>query len=189
MWAIPGGGGCRTSSEPPSPWIHPWISIYNKSYYLCFQQICSVVQNLKTNATQEACVTWFGFWRYLTRGLIWHLCQSSIRPSIYFSSIVKSRSNPFLEPSSTKQQGKSFLLKETTGAFAWGSNPRPPHYESVVQPTAPRRPFTTTLNHVVKLYRTCKVNTRFAQTWMTYMDSVNHSQFRCNRQNSVPFFI
>ena len=38
-------------------------------------------------------------------------------PSIYFSSIVKSRSNPFLEPTSTKQQGKHFLLKETTGAF------------------------------------------------------------------------
>jgi len=30
------------------------------------------------------------FWRYLMRGLIWHLCQSSIRPSIYFSLIVKS---------------------------------------------------------------------------------------------------
>ena len=34
-----------------------------------------------------------------------------------FSSIVNSRSNPFLEPTSTKQQGKSFLLKETTGTF------------------------------------------------------------------------
>jgi len=31
-----------------------------------------------------------------------HLSQSSIRPSIYFSSVVKSRSNPFLEPTSTK---------------------------------------------------------------------------------------
>ena len=42
------------------------------------------------------------FWRYLTRGrLIWHLCQSSIRPSLYFCSVVKSRSNPFLEPTST----------------------------------------------------------------------------------------
>ena len=41
----------------------------------------------------------FGFWRYLTRGLIWHLSQSSIRPSIYFSS------NPFLEPTSTQQEG------------------------------------------------------------------------------------
>jgi len=42
----------------------------------------------------------FWFWRYLTRGLIWHLSQSSIRPSLYFSSIVKSRSNPLLEPTS-----------------------------------------------------------------------------------------
>ena len=47
---------------------------------------------------------WGGGWRYLTRRLIWHLSQSSIRPSIYFSSIVKSLSNPFLEPTSTKQQ-------------------------------------------------------------------------------------
>jgi len=43
------------------------------------------------------------FWRYLTRALIWHLSQSSIWSSIYLSSIVKSRSNPFLEPTSTKQ--------------------------------------------------------------------------------------
>ena len=33
-------------------------------------------------------------------GVIWHLSQSSVRPSNYFSSIVKSRSNPFLEPTS-----------------------------------------------------------------------------------------
>jgi len=26
---------------------------------------------------------WFWFWQYLTRGLIWHFSQSSIRPSIY----------------------------------------------------------------------------------------------------------
>ena len=38
-------------------------------------------------------------------------------PSICFSSIVKSSSNPFLEPTSTKPKGLSFLLKETTGAF------------------------------------------------------------------------
>ena len=53
-------------------------------------------------------ITWYFFfffwcWRYLTRGLIWHLSQSSIRPSIYFSLIVKSRSNPLQEPTSTKQ--------------------------------------------------------------------------------------
>ena len=50
-----------------------------------------------------------------TEGLIWHLSQSSIRPSLYFSSIVKSRSNPFLESTSIKQW--SFLLKEITGSF------------------------------------------------------------------------
>jgi len=32
------------------------------------------------------------------------------------------------------------LLKETTGAFDGVSNPQPPHYESDVQPIAPRRP-------------------------------------------------
>ena len=33
---------------------------------------------------------------------------------------MKSRSNPFLEPTSTKQWGESVLLNETTGAFAGG---------------------------------------------------------------------
>jgi len=45
----------------------------------------------------------FWFWRYLMRGGIWHLSQSSIRSSIYFNLIVKSRSNLFLEPTSTKK--------------------------------------------------------------------------------------
>ena len=53
------------------------------------------------NTSYPFCLVWF--WRYLTRGLIWHLSQTSIRPSIYFSSIVKSRSNPYLEPTSTMQ--------------------------------------------------------------------------------------
>ena len=48
--------------------------------------------------------------------IFWH-DQSSIRPSIYFSSIVKQSSNPFQEPTSTEQHVKGFLLKETTGAF------------------------------------------------------------------------
>ena len=39
------------------------------------------------------------------------LSQSSIRPSICFSSIVKSRSNPFLEPTSTKQVRVKFLAQ------------------------------------------------------------------------------
>mgnify|MGYP000037093712 CR=1 FL=1 len=36
---------------------------------------------------------------------------------MYCSSIVISRTNVFLEPTSTKQYGSSFLLKETPGAF------------------------------------------------------------------------
>ena len=87
---------------------------------------------------------------YTIHTFIWHLSQSSIRPSIYFSSIVKSRSNPFLEPTSTKQQVK-FLAQRNNGGLWWGSNPRPPHYESDVQPTAPRhrrRPNETYGHHI-----------------------------------------
>ena len=60
--------------------------------YICLQYLT------KLNSTLL-----FGLvWRYLARGFIWHLSQSSIRPSIQFSLIVKSCSNPFLEPTSTK---------------------------------------------------------------------------------------
>jgi len=45
----------------------------------------------------------FWFWRYLTRGIIWQLTPSFIRTSVYFSSILKSRSNPFLQPTRIKQ--------------------------------------------------------------------------------------
>ena len=44
------------------------------------------------------------FLTIFNKGAYWHLSQSSIRHSIYFSLIVKSRSNPFLEQTSTKQQ-------------------------------------------------------------------------------------
>ena len=44
------------------------------------------------------CLFWcFLFW-WLTRGLIWHLSQSSIRPSIYFSLIVNHARILFLNP-------------------------------------------------------------------------------------------
>ena len=39
-----------------------------------------------------------GFWRYLTRGLIWHLSQSSIRPSIWFSTIVNAQIRSWNQP-------------------------------------------------------------------------------------------
>ena len=41
---------------------------------------------------------------YLMRRLIWHLSQFFTRLFIYFSLIVKSRSKPFLEPTSFKQR-------------------------------------------------------------------------------------
>jgi len=53
----------------------------------------------------------FWIWQYLKRCLIWHWSQSSIRPSIHFILIVKSRSNLFMVLSNKG----SFLLKETTG--------------------------------------------------------------------------
>ena len=52
---------------------------------------------------------WYGW--YLTRGLIGYLSESSIRLSIYFSLIVKLRSNEFLEPTNTR------ILLKATGAF------------------------------------------------------------------------
>ena len=59
----------------------------------------------------------FWFWRYLTRGgLIYHLSHSSIRPSNYFSLIVKSTPTPCWNQPVLSNKGKSFLLKETTWA-------------------------------------------------------------------------
>ena len=48
-------------------------------------------------------------------GLIWQLSQSSRRSSIYFSLIVISRSNLFLEPTSTKQYGKVSCSRKQLG--------------------------------------------------------------------------
>jgi len=36
---------------------------------------------------------------------------------MYWSSIVRKRSNPFLEPDNAKQWGQRLLLKETKGAY------------------------------------------------------------------------
>ena len=57
----------------------------------------------------------FCFWRYLTRWLIFRLSQSSMSPSLYFSSIVKSRSHPFLEPTSFKLSCSMKLLGPLVG--------------------------------------------------------------------------
>ena len=71
---------------------------------------------------------WFWFWRYLTRGLIWHLSKSSIlRPSIYIRSTVKSCLNcswnqPVLSNKGKvscprKQRGHLMGLKPTTSTW------------------------------------------------------------------------
>ena len=54
----------------------------------CHISIQFYIYNVRdgSNVVSRFC---FWFWRYLTRGLIWHLSQSSIGPSIYFSSIVR----------------------------------------------------------------------------------------------------
>ena len=59
---------------------------------------------------------------------------------------MKSRSNPFLEQTSTKQLGCSFLLNETTGAY-YGTRTHDLHITS----QTPRRPFCVQLNIIFKL--------------------------------------
>ena len=69
----------------------------------------SLLANIKHSCSHQYCKEekgtdiWYGFWRYLKRRFIWHLSQSSIRFLIYVNSIVKSRSNPFLGRTRTKQ--------------------------------------------------------------------------------------
>jgi len=47
-----------------------------------------------------------------------------MRPSIYFSLIVKSRSNPFLESTSIKQLGLKFLAQGNNRGPLMGLEPR-----------------------------------------------------------------
>ena len=80
--------------------------------------VCSYSFYLRHGFAVVHCLVLAWFWRYLTGSLyIRNLSQSSIRPSVCLSSIVKTRSNPFLEPTSTKHCGYNVLPKETTGAF------------------------------------------------------------------------
>ena len=81
-------------------------------------------------------LVWFWYWRHW---LIWHWRQSSIGPSNYFSSTVKSQIH-FLEP--TILSNKGLLLKKTTRAYV-GVERRLTEYESDSLPTAPSH----TLSH------------------------------------------
>ena len=81
------------------------INLYRFFHIICIPYITYIIVCYSGPKLKSflICLTKFWFWRYLKRWLIWYLSQSSIRPSIYFSSIVISRSNPFLEPTSTKE--------------------------------------------------------------------------------------
>jgi len=73
--------------------LNVWVEGTGKNYRksISRDECESVWSTNSFNSTYNNLVlVWYWFWRYLTRGLIWHLSQSSIRPSIYFSSIVKS---------------------------------------------------------------------------------------------------
>ena len=50
--------------------------LYCKLNYIVNIKRCTLIGNIAHRLV---------FWRYLTRGLILHLCHSSIRPSIYLS--------------------------------------------------------------------------------------------------------
>ena len=86
-----------------------------------------------TIITQIIIMILFGFDDILTRLFD---SQSSIRRLICFSSIVKLRSDPLLEPTCTNYNQSD--VQPTA--------PRPPHYKSDVHTTAPCRPLTYTCN-------------------------------------------
>ena len=107
-----------------------WGTIYD------FMIISHIMNVFSKVSVFFACFVFDDIYR---RGLIWHLSQSSIRLSNYFSLIAKSRTNPFLEPV-LSNKGKKKFAQGNNGGLWWGSNSRPPHYESDVQPTAPHCP-------------------------------------------------
>ena len=89
---------------------HFWLSVVVSVVYV-ISMLCMRVYQYVWLYVSVYCV-WF--WRYLTRELSLHLSQSSIRPSIYLSSIVKSRSNPFLESTSTKARTHDLHITSQT---------------------------------------------------------------------------
>ena len=72
------------------------------------------------------------------KGLFDIKVKSSIRPSIYLSLIVKSRSNPFWNQPVLSNMGKVSCSRKQWGPLM-GLEPTTPLNESDVHPTAPRR--------------------------------------------------
>jgi len=70
--------------------------------------------NVKKHMATHKVSHWLWFWRYFMRDLIWRNFLSTIRPSIYFDLIVKSRSTLFQPVLSNEGQVSCW---KTTGAF------------------------------------------------------------------------
>ena len=98
-----------------------------------------------------------------------YLSQSSMRPSIYFRSIVNSSSNRFLEPTSTTVSNKGKVSFSRKQRWPLMGNPGPPHYESDVHPTAPR-PFDTGLVQILKsvIYFSSFYHTMRCAKWVDF---------------------
>ena len=107
-----------------APALPNWqpLTVYNSRSVRIVVLYCYVPSYLQTDK-ERWCLEWVSinalklsiyihiilklvwFWGYLTMELIWHKWQSTLRPSICLSLIVKSHSIPFLEPANTKQWG------------------------------------------------------------------------------------
>ena len=113
----------------------------------------------------DYCILLFSWLTKFNEGAnIWHLSQCSIRPSIYFSSIAKSRRICSGNQPVLSKKGKVSCSRKQQG-LSWGSNPRPPHYESDVQPTAPRRPLTKSgMGHLIVIAYVVIANSNVVMT-------------------------
>ena len=100
-------------------------------FFFFFERFCwymylgvtEVTTQFNTDGMYNHSIKFIWFWRYLTRGLIWHLSQSSIRPSIYFSLIVKSHSKSISRTNQYWAIRVKFLVKENNWAFEGARSP------------------------------------------------------------------
>ena len=94
----------------------------------CILQLCkmsSVLVNLficfanKTDRRTHRLIPFYLPKNFVCGGIyIWrHLSQSFIRPSIYFSLIMKSHLKPLLEPTSTKQSIRMNVVSKNSSPF------------------------------------------------------------------------
>ena len=78
---------------------------------------CALVAETHSQIKTMSSLQSVWFWRYLMKALIWHLSQSSISPKFILVSLWNQDSIRSLNQTVLSNEGKSFLLKETTAAF------------------------------------------------------------------------